>query len=109
MARSPRASPAIHLAEDVVPIAQLKAHLSEMVRDLPARKRPVVVTQNGRPAAVLLSPAAFDRLSYRARFVAAVEQGMQDIDDGRILSDEAVGEILDARFGALAKAKPQRR
>jgi prevent-host-death family protein len=109
MPRPPRAAPAVHVDEDIVPIAELKAHLSEMVRELPARRRPVVVTQNGRPAAVILSPAAFDRLSYRARFVAAVEEGLEDIDEGRVLSDSAVGGILDERFGARAKAKTKRR
>lgn len=35
----------------------------------------MVITQNGKPAAVLLSPEEFDRLSYHARFVAVVTDG----------------------------------
>lgn len=66
--RTPRAE-AIQVSEDIVPIAEFKAHLSEVVRGLLVRRRPFIVTQNGRPAAVVLSPAEFDRLSYLARFV----------------------------------------
>lgn len=109
MSRSTRSPETIHVKDDIVPIAELKAHLSEVVRGLPARRRPVVVTQNGKPAAVILSPAEYDRLSHHARFVAAVEEGLEDIDEGRVLSDAAVGKLLDKRYGALATSKNKRR
>lgn len=96
-------TPALHIAEDIVPIAELKAHLSEKIRGLRARHRPLVVTQNGKAAAVLLSPEDFDRLTSQARFVAAVQDGLSDVDEARVISDEVLGRRLDARFGALSK------
>jgi len=109
MRRPRNAAENLRVSEDIVPIAEFKAHLSEVVRGLPARRRPVVITQNGKPAAVVLSPAEFDRLSYRARFVAAVEEGLADVQKGRLLSDKEVQEMLDDRFGALARPKRPRR
>lgn len=109
MNRSTREPEAIQVAEDIVPIAEFKAHLSEMVRTLSTRRRPVIVTQNGRPAAVMLSPAEFDRLVYRTRFVAAANEGLADIERGRVVSDKDVGKLLDQRYGALPKAKTKRR
>jgi prevent-host-death family protein len=108
MNRSARGA-AIHVAEDIVPIAEFKSHLSELVRDLPIRKRPVIITQNGRPAAVILSPAEFDRLSYNARFVEAVSEGLEDIEGGRVLSRDELTKIVDERYGRLPKAKTKRR
>lgn len=96
-------TPALQISEDIVPIAELKAHLSEKIRGLRARHRPLVVTQNGKAAAVLLSPEDFDRLTNQARFVAAVEDGLRDVDEARVMSDEDLGRRLDARFGALSK------
>ena len=109
MGRSTRARAAIQISEDIFPIAEFKAHLSELVRGLPARGRPVVVTQNGKPAAVMLSPAEFDRLSYGARFVAAVDEGLLDIKDGRVISNDALDRVLDKRYGAPPKTKIKRR
>lgn len=100
-----RASSQLQVSEDIVPIGELKAHLSEKIRDLRARKRPLVVTQNGKAAAVLLAPEEFDRLSTQARFVSAVNEGLADLDAGRVISDDEVGRRLDARFGALSKSK----
>lgn len=96
------------MAEDIVPIGELKAHLSEKIRALRGRRRPLVVTQNGKAAAVLLAPEEFDRLTAQALFVAAVQEGLDDHEAGRVVSHEELGRRLDARFGALPKAKKQR-
>ena len=98
-------APALRVAEDIVPIAEFKAHVSEVVRGLATRGRPCIVTQNGKPAAVLLSPAEFDRLSYHARLVAAASQGLSDVEQGRVVSHEELGKALDARFGELPRAR----
>jgi prevent-host-death family protein len=94
---------ALRVAEDIVPIGELKAHLSEKIRALRGRRRPLVVTQNGKAAAVMLSPEDFDRLTTQARFVAAVQDGFSDLDAGRVVSDKELGRRLDARLGALSK------
>jgi prevent-host-death family protein len=72
-----------------------------VVRRLREHRRPVVITQSGKPAAVLLSPEEFDRLIYRARFLEAVGEGLADADAGRVVSDEALGKLLDDEFGKL--------
>lgn len=104
-----KAGATLQLADDIVPIAEFKAHLSRVVRTLPARERPVVVTQNGRAAAVVMSPAAFDRLAHHARFLDAVHEGLTDLDQGRVMSDDELGLLLDRRIGAAPKGRPRRR
>jgi prevent-host-death family protein len=92
-------------AEDIIPIAELKANMSEIVRGLDQRPRPLVVTLNGKPAAVVMSPREYDLLSYRARFVEAVSGGLADAQAGRTVDgDEAVAELLRE----IAPKKPRR-
>jgi prevent-host-death family protein len=98
----------LQVAEDIVPIGELKAHLSERIRALKGRRRPLIVTQNGKAAAVMLAPEDFDRLTAQARFVGAVQDGLGDLDADRVVSDEALGRRLDARFGALSKPTKKR-
>ena len=95
----------LQIAEDIVPIGELKAHLSERIRDLRGRRRPLVVTQNGKAAAVLLAPEEFDRLTAQAGFVGAVQEGLADLDSGRVVTDDELGRRLDARFGPLKKPR----
>lgn len=91
----------IQIAEDIVPLAELKAHASRLFRQLREDQRPLVITQNGKPAAVLITPEEFDRIGERARFVEAVREGLADSDAGRLIDDEQLGQELDAEFGRL--------
>lgn len=88
----------LQVAEDIVPIGELKAHLSERLRLLRERGRPLIVTQNGKAAAVVLSPEEFDRLTYQARFVEAVREGLEQADAGHVITHDALGKLLDGRF-----------
>jgi prevent-host-death family protein len=89
----------IQVSEDILPIASFKAHASEVVRSLRARGRPMIITQNGRPAAVLLSPEEFDRLTYREGFRAAVREGLADAEAGRVVSDRDLDEVVEGELG----------
>ena len=93
----------IQVSEDILPISQFKAHASKIIRELEDSERAIVITHDGRAAAVLLSPQEFDRLSYRARFVRSVEAGLADIEAGRVTSDEDFKAELEEEFGALDK------
>ena len=94
----------IQVADDILPIAVFKARASEVVRSMGTRGRPMIITQNGKPAAVLLSPAEYDRLAYEGRLREAVREGLSDADAGRTLSDEDLGAELDRELGKPRKA-----
>src|SRR5580704_328941 len=87
-------------AEDIVPISEFKAQAAEVLRRVGATGRPLVITQNGKAAGVLLSPSEFDRLSERARFVAALEEGLADADAGRVRDHDEVAARMKERFGS---------
>jgi len=91
----------ISVQEDIVPIGEFKTHASRIMRRLRDHGRPVVITQHGRPAGVLISPADFDRLTERDRFIAAVEEGLADSHAGRVISDEELTAELNREFGLL--------
>jgi prevent-host-death family protein len=60
----------LRLEEDFVPVNQLGARAAGWLRRLAKSGAPLVVTQDGKPAGVLLSPHAFDELTERSHFVA---------------------------------------
>src|SRR3954470_19040177 len=88
-------SQAFQTAEDIIPIAELKANMSEIVRGLDDRPRPLVVTLNGKPAAVVMSPREYDLLSYQSRFLEAVNEGLADVEAGRTVdAEDAFAELI---------------
>ena len=65
-----------------------------MLHDVQSTHRPLVITQNGKAAAVLISPADFDLLTEQVRFVDAVQRGLTDVQQGRVLPDEDLDKEL---------------
>ena len=90
---------AIQISQDIIPVGEFKAHAAEVLRSVRASARTVVITQNGKASAVLISPEIFDALTERARFVSAVEAGLADSEAGRLLEDDALDGVLDAALG----------
>jgi prevent-host-death family protein len=92
------------LSEDVLPLGEFKTQASRVLRKLKESQRPVIITQNGRPAAVLITPAEFDLMRERERLMAAIQEGLADSEAGRVLEDDEVERLMDEKFGSLQDA-----
>jgi prevent-host-death family protein len=92
----------LRVSEDFVPVSEFKAQAADWLRKANETGAPVVVTQNGKPAGVLLSPQAFDDLTERARLVEAIDAGLADADAGRVHPHDEVARRLKDRFSTKA-------
>jgi antitoxin YefM len=87
----------ISINNDIVPIAEFKTSISKWFKGLRNAGRPLIITQNGKPAGVLLSPADYDELVYKKSFLDSVGKGISDAESGRTHSTEDVKAALVAR------------
>jgi prevent-host-death family protein len=85
----------LQISEDILPLGQFKTHASQLLKSINANNRTIVITQNGKPAAVVLSPNEFDRLNTQARFISAVQQGLNDGQAGRVFDNDELDDILE--------------
>jgi prevent-host-death family protein len=78
---------ALKISKDVVTLAEFKSKAASLLERIGTSSQPLLITQNGKPAGVLLSPAEFDRIQEQesSRFVTAVNRGLQDADSGNVL------------------------
>lgn len=91
----------LSIAEGVIPLGEFKVHAARYLKNLDG---PVVITQNGRPAGVLLSPADYDELTQRQLFLESVAAGLADADAGKFLDDNQLqAELQRAREGRTGK------
>lgn len=95
---------ALQVQDDIIPIGEFKTHAARIMRQLRDNGRPIVITQHGKPAGVLLPPSDFDRLTERERFVAAIRQGLAESEDGLGITDEELGAELDRKHGVSGEA-----
>ena len=87
----------ISVSNDIVPIAEFKTNISKWFKTLQTSGHPLIITQNSKPAGVLLSAADYDELVYRKSFLDAVERGIADADSGRTLTTDELRKSLQAR------------
>ena len=91
----------LQISEDILPLGQFKTHASRLLKSINSSNRSIVITQNGKPAAVVLSPGEFDRLNAQARFIFAVQQGLNDEQAGRVIDDDELDTILERESSTL--------
>lgn len=84
----------LNISQDIISLSEFKNKASKMLHNVQTSHRPLVITQNGKAAAVLISPSDFDLLTEQANFVDAVNRGLRDVEHGRILPDEELDNIL---------------
>ncbi|CAN5313903.1 type II toxin-antitoxin system Phd/YefM family antitoxin [soil metagenome] len=88
------------MTEDTLPLATIKARLSEIVDRVERRHERVTLTRNGRPAAVLISPDDLKALEDALEILSNPE-AMKEIEEarGEIARGETVsGEDLRAKY-----------
>ena len=78
----------ISISQDIVSLSDFKNKASKMLHDVLRFHRPLVITQNDKAAAVLLSPSDYDFLTEQARFVDAVQRGLTDVQEEWVIPDQ---------------------
>ena len=87
----------IRIAEDIIPIGEFKTSISKWINKSKTTGQPIVITQNGRPAAVMITPDEYDQLQYTRYFTESVSLGIADADKGKIFDTDQVLEELDRK------------
>lgn len=83
----------ILVMSETLPLAAIKAHLSEIVDRVEREHERVVLTRNGRPAAVIMSPADLEALEDTLDLLSD-PQALKEIKAGR--NDVARGRVISA-------------
>ena len=92
----------ILVMSETLPLAQVKSKFSEMVDRVEHTQDRIVVTRNGRPAVVMISPDELTSLEDTLELLSDPE-AMRELDEARRAATEGdyvTGDELRARFAA---------
>ncbi len=87
----------LNISSDIIPIGEFKKQMAGFLKMARKTGRPLVITQNGKPAAVVISPEEFDNMEYTRRFIHSVNQGLKDVDSGNSFSTEEIKKELNKK------------
>ena len=75
---------------DIVPISDLRQDAAAVLKRVRGSRAPLVITQRGRAAAVMLSVDAYERAEEERRILRALARGDREIEAGKGASLDAV-------------------
>lgn len=76
----------ISVSSDIIPVGQFKAGLAKYLKEIQNKRNSLIITQNGKPAGVLISPSEFDELRQNKLFIDSISRGLSDSEKGEVLS-----------------------
>jgi prevent-host-death family protein len=90
----------IRPTQDIRPLADFRANLASVVRQVQRTKRPVILTQHGKSAAVLVNAAEYEALVDRAELLEDVRVAEAEIEAGRGVAHGKARAAVLARLRA---------
>lgn len=69
----------MNISEDIKPITYLKSKAADLLKQINETHRPVVITQNGEPRAVLQDPKSYENMRNAIGILKLISQGEEDI------------------------------
>jgi len=87
----------MNIIKDIKPVTYLKSRAADLLNQINETHRPVIITQNGEPRAVLQDPESYENMRNAIGILKLISQGESDIRSGLTKPQESVfTEIEDA-------------
>lgn len=84
------------------PVTEIKRRATEIIAALQHDQRPILITEHGRSAAVMLDVASYEELLARLEILEGIARGERAIQEGRVVSHGAAKKRL-ARWAARSR------
>jgi antitoxin YefM len=86
----------ISITNDIIPVGQFKSSLAKYLKEIQEKKNSLIITQNGKPAGVLISPSEFDDLRQTKLFIDSISRGLADSEKGETYTTSQLKKELNA-------------
>jgi len=85
--------------EDIRPLSEFRANTAAFMEQIRTSRRPIVLTQHGRGAAVLISIDEYERMVERVAVLEDIRVAEQQIVEGAVVDHETALQTVRARLG----------
>ena len=88
----------MNISSDIRPVTYLKSRAADLLKQINDTHRPVIITQNGEPRAVIQDPQSFEDMRNAIGILKLISMGEEDIKNGNIQEQEAVFENIEEKM-----------
>lgn len=87
------------LDNDIKPVSEFRANAAELIEHVKTNKRPLVLTQRGHSAAVVLDVAEYEGMLEEIELLRDVRTAVKQIDAGKGMTSRQAKAELRRRLG----------
>jgi len=86
----------MNITSDIKPVTFLKSRAADLLNQINETHRPVIITQNGEPRAILQDPKSYENMRNAIGILKLLSEGEADIRDGKTKSQEDVFNDIES-------------
>ncbi len=85
----------MNITRDIKSVTYLKSKAADILKQINETHRPIIITQNGEPRAVLQDPQSYENMRNAIGILKLISQGEEDIKKGKVKSQDKVFEKIE--------------
>lgn len=84
----------ISISNDIEPLSEFRKKSADFVRRLKKEKHPIVLTQHGKSAAVLMDVSEYERISKKMEMLEDLLEAKQQVEQGNTFTMQEAKERI---------------
>jgi len=88
----------MNISTDIRPVSYLKSKSADLLKQINDTHRPVIITQNGEPKAVLQDPESYENMRNAIGILKLISQGEEDVKNGNVTTQDNVFKKLESKL-----------
>ena len=93
----------MNITNDIKPVTYLKSRAADLLNQINDTHRPVIITQNGEPRAVLQDPKSYENMRNAIGILKLISEGESNVREGRVRAQEDVFKDIEKGLKAISK------
>ncbi len=85
----------MNITQDIKPVTYLKSRAADILKQINETHRPVIITQNGEPKAILQDPESYENMRNAIGILKLISQGEDEIRSGKARPQQEVFESIE--------------
>jgi len=82
------------ISSDIKPVTYLKSRAADLLKQVNDTRRPVIITQNGEPRAVVQDPESFENMKKAIGLLKLISMGEENIRAGKKQTQKEVFDMI---------------
>ena len=88
----------MNISTDIKPVSYLKSKAAELLNQINETRRPVIITQNGKPRAVLQDTESFEKMEKAIGILKVLSLAEEEIKNGESIPNDAAMEQVQQKL-----------